>query len=265
MVEKKYVFIYMTKNLVNGKIYVGFHATNKSFDRDNYIGSGILFNKKVLEYGKNNFIMGIIEYINPAEWKEKEKYWIKEMKSHVKFGNGYNLTDGGDGTFGYKMTDKQLKRYLENNPMQDKHHTQYSKSLMSEIMKTKTFTDSHKTSISESLMGKLNPFFGKNHSEKSKEKMRKSKLGVPSNKKGKSYEEIYGKNAFEIKKEISKANSKLTLTDKKIILDQIKIKQGPLVREIENLSEKFNVSYHTIYRVYLSSISSSSKASSFIS
>lgn len=99
----------MTKNLVNGKIYVGFHATNKKFNRDNYIGSGELFNKKVLEYGKHNFVMGIIEYINPTEWQEKEKYWIKKMKSHVRYSNGYNLTDGGEGgnTFSSRSKESQ--------------------------------------------------------------------------------------------------------------------------------------------------------------
>jgi group I intron endonuclease len=104
----KYYFIYMTKNMLNGKKYVGFHASNSEYEKDTYRGSGILLKRKIKEYGEDNFITGIIEYINFDTWKEKEKFWIKEMKSHVSE-KGYNLTLGGDGgdTFSYRSQEEQ--------------------------------------------------------------------------------------------------------------------------------------------------------------
>ena len=79
----KYNFIYITKNLITSHYYIGFHATNNI--NDQYFGNGKLLNKKMLEYEKNNFTREILENINPENWREKEKYWIERMKSHIKF------------------------------------------------------------------------------------------------------------------------------------------------------------------------------------
>jgi len=69
----KYYYIYMIKNLINGKKYVGMHATNKEFEKDTYYGSGNLLNSAIQKYGEDNFIFGILEYIEFKEWREKEK------------------------------------------------------------------------------------------------------------------------------------------------------------------------------------------------
>lgn len=70
----KYYYIYKIVNLVNKKCYVGFHATNKEYNQDNYFGSSKTLDNAIAKYHSENFIMGIIEYINVDEWKEKEKY-----------------------------------------------------------------------------------------------------------------------------------------------------------------------------------------------
>jgi group I intron endonuclease len=114
----------MIKNLINNKKYVRFHATDKEYDE--YFGSGKLLTKAISKYGIENFIKGIIEYIKPEEWKEKEKFWIKEMKSHIKF-NGYNLTFGGDGTLGYK--DSKKTKLKKSKSLSGEKNGMYGKSL----------------------------------------------------------------------------------------------------------------------------------------
>jgi group I intron endonuclease len=48
-----------------------------------------------------------------------EKMFISECGT--KYPNGYNQTDGGYGTFGRKLTEKQMDRMRHRNPMQQEH------------------------------------------------------------------------------------------------------------------------------------------------
>jgi group I intron endonuclease len=124
----KYHFIYMIKNMINKKCYVGFHASNKEFDKDKYYGSSKTLDAAIKKYKPDNFIMGIIEYIDLIDWSEKEQFWIKYFHSHVSEG-GYNLNLGGRGCIGYKWTPEQKENVDHNgdkNPMFDKKHKKES-------------------------------------------------------------------------------------------------------------------------------------------
>jgi len=174
----------MTKNMLNGKKYVGFHASNSEYEKDEYRGSGILLKKKIKEYGEDNFITGIIEYIIFDEWKEKEKYWIKEMKSHVSE-NGYNLTLGGDGgdTFSFRSEeDKNLtKQRLSKKRIRGCTEIRKLKISIANTGKTPwnkdiigVFFDSEETKQKKQFnnAGEKNPMYNKKHSEKSIQKMK---------------------------------------------------------------------------------------------
>ncbi len=50
--------IYKTTNLINGKIYVGYHNTDIN---DGYLGSGTIFSKALKKYGKKNFVREVLE------------------------------------------------------------------------------------------------------------------------------------------------------------------------------------------------------------
>lgn len=72
-----YGYIYRTTNKINGKIYIGQHKGD--FD-PKYLGSGTILLRSVKKYGKDNFLVEIIEkcessvLINDAE--------ILQIKSH---------------------------------------------------------------------------------------------------------------------------------------------------------------------------------------
>lgn len=131
--------IYVIKNLVNNKIYVG-KSKNIYIRLKQHI---TLLNTKNLnenrylinswhKYGKNNFEYYVIEYLefNEQILKEKELYWINKLKSSDRH-FGYNLRIDtqtnclvSDETK-QKCRDSQIKRYKN----------QEERSKMSEIKK----------------------------------------------------------------------------------------------------------------------------------
>ena len=64
MRDKKYKFIYKTTNLINGKIYIGYHCTNNL--NDGYIGCGCrsqAYAKSAIKYGlKSAFLSAVVKY-----------------------------------------------------------------------------------------------------------------------------------------------------------------------------------------------------------
>jgi len=99
-INKKYMFVYKTTNLINGKIYIGKHSTNNL--KDGYIGSGLIISKAFKKYGKDNFNFEIIEFSDSHEYLDQlEKDLIKEQNA-LDNEIGYNLHQGGLGGSSYK-------------------------------------------------------------------------------------------------------------------------------------------------------------------
>jgi group I intron endonuclease len=180
--EHKYYFIYMIKNIANGKCYVGFHTTDKEYDKDPYFGSSVLLKMALKKYGKENFIMGVLEYISSEDWKQKERYWIEKMNAHVSQG-GYNLTWGGEGTLGMHHSDdskeQNRKAHLGKLP------SEITRGKMSNShIGIKQHSEEFKKKVSQN-----NKLFntGKIASEQTKEKMSEKRRGV---KKSEAWKEI---------------------------------------------------------------------------
>jgi group I intron endonuclease len=109
--------VYKIINNKNGKIYVG--ITNQGVAvrwckhcSDANRNSTFSLHNAIRKYGKDNFKVEVIETVNcEYDWneeeyihdydylKEREIYWIKFYNSYNRK-IGYNLTLGGDGTFG---------------------------------------------------------------------------------------------------------------------------------------------------------------------
>ena len=90
-----YGYIYITKNNVNGKQYIGKHK-NSEFD-SKYIGSGIMLQKAIRKYGIENFSCNLIcECYSREELNNKEKEYIKEYNA-VESNMFYNIAYGGEG------------------------------------------------------------------------------------------------------------------------------------------------------------------------
>lgn len=107
------------------------------------------------KYGWNDFTIEVVENNIPKnKMSEREIYWIEYYDT---FNNGYNSTKGGEGG----------NTYLKIN--NDK---------MNEIKRKISKANSGKNNGNKGqYKGELNSFFGKHHTEESKEKMREKLKG----------------------------------------------------------------------------------------
>lgn len=105
-----YGYVYLTENLINGKIYVGRHKS-KTYD-PNYIGSGNAITAAIKKYGKQNFKNYVIRFcLTEEELADAEAFYIRKMWELVGKENTYNLIDTHTGQF-YKNI--QLNRVYLN-------------------------------------------------------------------------------------------------------------------------------------------------------
>jgi len=86
--------VYQTTNILNDVFYVGKHSTEDVYD--NYLGSGLLIQKAIKKYDKENFHKSILfVFDNEQEAFEKEFEIIQENIS-MKY-KTYNIASGGRG------------------------------------------------------------------------------------------------------------------------------------------------------------------------
>lgn len=145
-------WIYMITNKKTHKIYIGQTVKKNPFDRWRQHKSGQsgakYLTRSIKKHGEDAFEFKLIHECSIDDINYLETYYINYYKT---FENGYNLTEGGGGVKGYKLTDEQKDKISklftgENNPMFGKK-------------------------------GNENPNFGKKRTDEMIEKYRASKLG----------------------------------------------------------------------------------------
>ena len=161
-------YIYILKNKVNGKIYIG--QTTRPIQ------------KRLQEHrtGKSSNCVSIYRAIKKYGWGNFEKDWyecpdedlnfdeellVREMETVAP--DGYNLREGG-GSCG-KPSDETKQR-------------------MSEAQIGKPKSEETKQKLSEALLGEKNPNFGKPKSDETKQKMSETQRGEKHHKSRRVYQ-----------------------------------------------------------------------------
>ena len=122
------VYVGMTSNIIKRKAaYSGLDCKSQP----------LLF-KSIEKYGLSNLNFEIIDEFDGtlSEAKSKEMFWIRTyMSNYCKYPGmrGMNLTDGGQGTLGYKVSDAQKKMTSKRN--KGYKHTEEAKNKISEASK----------------------------------------------------------------------------------------------------------------------------------
>jgi group I intron endonuclease len=141
-------YVYSITNKINGKIYIG-KATDLQSRWAAHLATAkrptyekhYLIHRAIAKYGEDNFSFTEIESLNSEqESLDREMFWIAQYKSNVcRYGSnyGYNLTDGGDGSSGYKHTkeSKQIMSLLKQGYMMAKIILIGTKSLQRKLVK----------------------------------------------------------------------------------------------------------------------------------
>jgi group I intron endonuclease len=180
----KYMYIYLTTNMITGKRYVGQHAANDKIN--DYFGSGLLLNKAIKKYGKSNFTKEIIENcVSEQQLNKREEYWIKEKNTINP--NGYNISGSGygNGTRGVEPWNKEKHDIYSKETIEKM--TKKLKLINVKGCKGHPRSEECKRKIGEknkiNSSGENNGMYGKHHSQESRDKMSKNMQGrIPWNK-----------------------------------------------------------------------------------
>jgi group I intron endonuclease len=113
------MLVYCIKNKINSKEYIGLTTRDltsrwkQHIQESNKMGSwewNTPFGNAIKKYGKDNFDVFVLHLCDSLdELKTKEIEYIENRKSLVKHG-GYNLTKGGDGRLGFKLSEETKKK-----------------------------------------------------------------------------------------------------------------------------------------------------------
>ena len=178
--------IYMIKNKVDGKFYIGSSVNMKERQGRHLRGlrqnkhHSIYLQRAWNKYGEDNFEFLIVEVVESRDkLLEREQYYLDKYKCYTE-DVGYNMSDKAWGTalygesnhnYGKPMSEEQKRklsllakeRYKYSPPFKGKCHTEETKKKMSE----------HKKGKNNGVCGKNHPQYGKPRKEETKEKMRK--------------------------------------------------------------------------------------------
>ena len=151
--------VYIVTNIVNGKKYVG--RTTDTARRRWYghlrsarKGSGFYLHSAIRKYGEDNFTVETIQ-----ESDDEEYLSVAEMFTIDKLGtrtpNGYNLTDGGEGSFGRIVSEESRRKASETNKGQKQPpRTEAGKISFAEKRRGHEVTDETRAKISKAMTGK---------------------------------------------------------------------------------------------------------------
>lgn len=141
--EYKYSGIYIITNTINDKVYVG-QAQDLYIRTKHHISDerNPLLKKAFKKYGLDKFTINVLEKCEIEKLDDREQYWMDyyEVTNRDK---GYNICPIAGSTRGVKKSQEERKQMSER---------------------------------ASQRIGDLNPFYGKKHSEETKEKIRKRKL-----------------------------------------------------------------------------------------
>lgn len=174
---KDNILLYLHKKPNGDVFYIGIGKPNRPFSK---LDRNIWWSNIVNKFGYEVEI--IKENLSWGEACILEKEYIKKYgRKDLGLGELVNLTDGGEGSYGYKHTEESKnKKRGPNNFMYGKKHIEDSINKIKEKRKTQVFSEERNRKVGESASvrnkGKTSPRKGVKLSEETKEKMRQSHL-----------------------------------------------------------------------------------------
>ena len=117
--------LYLITNKVNNKKYVGQTMSRKGYmerwkehvDESKYSSrQSCILHKAISKYGKESFnIKRLLKDIPEKDIDRLEQRFIERYNTFYEYGQGYNMTLGGQGVHGYKHTEETKARISKTN------------------------------------------------------------------------------------------------------------------------------------------------------
>lgn len=131
------MIVYCHINTIDGKMYVGITDRDIDYRWNKHVisarlGSEYHFHRALRKHGEEVFEGVILEECSSIdELKLAERRWIKLLASNLPV-IGYNMTMGGDGIFGHKMSEGSRQKMRDSHL--GKRHTEEQKQKIREAM-----------------------------------------------------------------------------------------------------------------------------------
>ena len=106
-----YGFIYITTNLINGKMYIGQKKSKNDTHWKGYLGSGVALKRAIKKYGKENFDRKIIDIAFNAHELNYLEYFYTQIFDVVKKESWYNQCYGGNATFSESFYENGINQF----------------------------------------------------------------------------------------------------------------------------------------------------------
>lgn len=142
------MIVYLVRNTINEKGYVGYTKRGLQTRWHEHVSNARRGKKEmpiysaIRKYGAEAFELSVLQECSSVqEMKDVEPCWIKDLKTFIGDGNGYNATRGGDGVTGWSPTPEHRQKIREGN-LGEKNHSYGG------------LSDEHKRSISLGRKGK---------------------------------------------------------------------------------------------------------------
>jgi group I intron endonuclease len=164
------MIIYKVTNIVNGKMYIGQTVYDLKKRKGQHLYSvksykdNFYFHRAIRKYGPDNFKWKIIHECDNINFLDR--FEIFYIGYYDTYNNGYNLTLGGGGSVGGKVSAETRHKLSiansgKNNPMYGKKRSVEFKKKMSEAKK-----------------GKKNPNYGKEMPVETRKKISETRIGM---------------------------------------------------------------------------------------
>ena len=171
-------FIYITTNMLNGKKYIGQRVFSKGWK--SYLGSGTALLNAVKKYGRENFSREIVAIAKSfEELNDLEQTFIRNHNATIS-DDYYNIAEGGLNGSPFLGKTKEEINIIKQKISMARTGKNYGFIGEKAPMYGKHHSEKTKESIRNSMMGVKNHFYGKHHSEESilKLKNTQEKLGI---------------------------------------------------------------------------------------
>lgn len=179
--------IYKITNTINGKCYIGksLNIEHRLREHKRNSHSNEHLQNAMKKYGIDNFTFEVLEECTKEEYDERERYWISYYKSRNKE-YGYNIMPGGESNPGWNHT-KETRQKMSMNHNKSGHHNYnrgkiwinngnqdklvYPNELNNYLSNGWDLgaTDEFRNTMRKTVSRDKNPFYGKHHSDKTKQ------------------------------------------------------------------------------------------------